>query len=226
MGCGGSCTGRWQWRWRCLPQPVRSRSGPAPSSGPTRIRRAFSGGPPCTLKSNGEFIISWAGAGAQDTSSYGTFAQRYDAAGAPQGAEFLINTYTPSFQFGPIGASDRNGNFVVVWGSLDQDGNEYGVFAQRFAANGTPRGAEFQVNTFTMGGQGSSYYFLEHNTAVAMAPNGTFVVVWGSYADYQDGSYGSVHGQRYDAAGVRLGAEFQVNTYTTGYQFGPVGGDA
>ena len=51
------------------------------------------------------------------------FAQRYDAAGAPQGAEFRVNTYTPSFQFGPIAASDPNGNFVVVWGSY-QDGND------------------------------------------------------------------------------------------------------
>ncbi len=177
--------------------------------------------PDAHMKSNGDFIISWAGFGAQDTSAYGTFAQRYDAAGTAVGAEFLINTYTPGYQFRPISASDRNGNFVVVWGSMNQDGDYYGVFGKRFAANGTPRGAEFQVNTITAGGQGASFYFLTQNSGVSMAPNGNFVVVWGSYYANQDGSLGGVHGQRFDASGTRVGAEFLINTYTTGYQFSP-----
>ena len=95
------------------------------------------------------------------------------------------------------------------------------MFGQRYDAAGVRRGGEFQVNTYTTGGQGSSYYFLEQNSGVAMGPSGNFVVVWGSYLDSQDGSDGSVHGQRYDASGARVGAEFQVNSYTTGFQFGP-----
>jgi hypothetical protein len=173
------------------------------------------------VKSNGDFIVAWAGFGAQDTGNYGVFGQRFDAAGVPQGAEFGINTYTPSFQFRPLPASDRKGNFVIVWGSLGQDGDAYGVFGQRYDAAGVRVGAEFQVNSFTTGGQGTSYYFLESNTAVSMAPNGNFVVVWGSYYDNQDGSYGGVFGQRFNSSGARVGAEFQINSYTTGYQFGP-----
>jgi hypothetical protein len=30
-----------------------------------------------------------------------------------------------------------------------------------------------------------------------------------------------VHGQRFNASGARVGGEFQINTYTTGYQFSP-----
>jgi hypothetical protein len=177
--------------------------------------------PDVRVHANGEFIVTWLGYGAQDASSYGVFAQRYDVAGAPLGGEFRVNTYTTSYQFRPLVASDRRGNFVVVWSSYTQDGSAYGVFGQRFDALGNPRGGEFQVNSYTTGGQGSSYNFVEQNSAVAMAPGGSFVVVWGSYYDNQDGSKGSVHGQRYDANGARLGAEFQVNTYTTDYQFGP-----
>ena len=173
------------------------------------------------VKANGDFIVVWAGFGAQDASNYGVFGQRFDAAGVMLGNEFGINTYTPSYQFRPLPASDRKGNFVIVWGSLGQDGDAYGVFGQRYDAAGARVGAEFQVNSFTTGGQGASYYFLENNSAVAMAPNGNFVVAWGSYYDNQDGSYGSVHGQRFDASGARVGAEFQINSYTTGYQFGP-----
>src|SRR4029450_8469708 len=100
------------------------------------------------IKANGDFIVAWAGFGAQDASQYGVFGQRFDVAGTPQGAEFGINTYTPSFQFRPLPASDRKGNFVIVWGSLGQDGDAYGVFGQRYDANGVRRGAEFQVNSF------------------------------------------------------------------------------
>ena len=175
-------------------------------------------------KANGDFIVTWGGFGPLDSSFYGVSGQRYDAAGTPQGAEFGVNTYTTNYQFLPLAASDRRGNFVIVWGSYFQDGSYYGVFGQRFNAAGAKVGGEFQVNSYTLGGQGSSFYFLENNTAVAMAPGGNFVVVWGTYydqADGQDGDLGAVFGQRYDASGVRVGGEFRVNTYTTGYQAAP-----
>ena len=178
--------------------------------------------PAIHVKKNGEFIVSWTGQNTTlDGSAYGTFAQRYAANGVAQGAEFRVNTFTQSYQFRPAVASDKAGNFVVAWSSYNQDGSYYGMFGQRFAANGAPVGGEFMVNTFTAGGQGSSFYFLENNHDVAMAANGDFVVVWGSYGANQDGSYSSVHGQRFAANGTRRGSEFQINTITTGYQFSP-----
>ena len=177
--------------------------------------------PDVHIQANGDFVVAWTGVNPLDPNAYGAFGQRYDVTGAPIGGEFRINSYTPSFQFRPVVASDAKNNFVVVWSSYLQDGDQYGVYAQRYAANGTPSGAEFRVNTFTGGGQGASYYFLEQNHAVSMAPNGNFVVVWGSYDANQDGDGPSVHGQRFSAAGVALGTEFQINTYTGGYQFGP-----
>jgi hypothetical protein len=178
--------------------------------------------PDVHIKRNGDFVVTWTGFNATlDSSGYGVFGQRYDVTGAPVGAEFRINTTTQDYQFRPVAASDKAGNFVVVWSSYLQDGDAYGVFAQRFAANGTAVGAEFQVNSYTTGGQGASYYFVEQNHQVAMAPNGNFVVVWGSYGPGQDGSLSSVHGQRFDRNGARLGGEFQINTRTTGYQFSP-----
>lgn len=69
-------------------------------------------------------------------------------------------------------------------------------------------GPEFQVNTYTTDGQ--------LRPSVASDENGNFVVVWESS---QDGSGGSIVGQRYDNSGSPLGGEFQINTYTTGDQF-------
>jgi hypothetical protein len=53
---------------------------------------------------------------------------------------------------------------------------------------------------------------------VAQAANGSFVVVW----DATSGASGyDVLGQRFDPTGSKVGGEFQVNTYTTGYQWRP-----
>ncbi len=124
------------------------------------------------------------------------------------GGEFQINTYATGTQDAPSVASDRDGNFIVVWVSVGQDGSSGGVFGQRYDAAGNALGAEFQVNSFTTGTQ--------QEPSVTLHSQGNFVVVWRS--DGQDGSSGGVFGQRYDASGTSLGSEFRVNTYTTGLQ--------
>jgi hypothetical protein len=118
-------------------------------------------------------------------------------------------------------AADPAGNFVVVWDSY-QDGHGSGVFAQRYDSAGSPLGGEFQVNTFTLdnqgyGGNGDGGV---RGVAVATDAAGNFVIAWDSgYSDYpQDGHYWGIFAQRYDSSGTPVGAEFQVNTYTTGSQ--------
>ena len=73
------------------------------------------------------------------------------------------------------------------------------------AALAVPLGIEFQVNTFTTGAQSFG--------EVAVAGNGVFVVVWTDFV--RDGSGTGIFGQRFDSAGGRVGADFQVNSYTT-----------
>jgi len=177
------------------------------------------GWPDVHYQANGNFIVTWGGVTPLD-GSYGVLAQRYDAAGTPLGGQFRVNTYTPNYQYRPLTSSDAKGNFVVVWGSQYQDGDGYGVFAQRYDANGAPRGGEFQVNTYTTGYQGSSYLYLINNTGVAMNASGNFIVVWGSYSN-GTGNFSAIEGQRFDANGVRVGTEFRINTSTAGYRGSP-----
>ena len=68
--------------------------------------------PAVAMDAAGNFVVAWAGAGQGD--SIGIFAQRYDSAGAPQGGEFRVNTYTPDGQDAPAVAMDADGDFVVV----------------------------------------------------------------------------------------------------------------
>jgi hypothetical protein len=155
----------------------------------------------------GNFVVVWESAG-QDGSSYGVFGQRFDSAGAPLGPEFRVNTYTNLQQGYPSLAVGESGDFVVVWSSNGPDGQDYGVFGQRYAGSGAPLGAEFQINTYSTGYQA--------HPSVAIRSSGQFVVVWTSYA--QDGASAGVFGQRFDASGVPAGPEFRVNSYTTGHQ--------
>jgi hypothetical protein len=111
-------------------------------------------------------------------------------------------------------ASAPDGRFVVVWSSGSQfETNGTNVFGQRYDSAGAPAGPEFLVNSYTTGAQGLP--------AVAMAPDGRFVVVWDSSLADQDGSLSGVFGQRYDSAGVAVGPEFRVNSYTTASQSWP-----
>ena len=63
-----------------------------------------------------------------------------------------------------------------------------------------------QVNTFIANDQ---YYPFVARLAGGNA--GSYVVVWQS--NLQDGNGWGIHGQRYNAQGVQVGTEFQVNTY-------------
>jgi hypothetical protein len=79
----------------------------------------------------GNFAVLWHGDGPGDTD--GVFGRYYLAPGTPAGPEFLVNTHTASDQGYASVAMAADGDFVVAWESEDQDGEDDGAFAQRFA---------------------------------------------------------------------------------------------
>jgi hypothetical protein len=138
----------------------------------------------------GGFVVVWWSA-LQDGGAAGVFGQRYASSGAPLGPEFRVNTYTTGGQYVPAVTSDSDGNFVIVWHSMMQDGSDSGVFGQRYANSGSPLGAEFRVNTYTP--------FDQFFPSVAADAFGNFVVVWAS--ERQDDPnifFHGVFGQRYN----------------------------
>ena len=160
----------------------------------------------------GNFVVVWEGGYSQDGSGIGVFGQRFDATGAPVGAEFQVNTYTDERQQDAAVAADTAGDFVVAWESRFLPGdNNYGIAARRFDATGAALGTQFQVNTYTTTQQ--------FDPAIAADGAGNFVVVWTGYQDY--GSSKGIFAQRFSNAGAALGGEFRVNTFTTGAQAYP-----
>jgi hypothetical protein len=167
--------------------------------------------PSVATDGSGRFVIAWTGVNNQDGDSGGVFGQRYDASGVRAGGEFRINTYTTGFQGDVAVDADTAGNFVVVWTSYGQDGDQAGVFGQRYDAAGTPLGGEFQVNTYTTSYQSAS--------VVAWNGQDEFVVTWTDMS--QEGSAQGIFARRFTGDGASLGPEFRVNAYTTSTQITP-----
>ena len=171
--------------------------------------------PAVAIDADGNFVVVWESnlSGGTDV-DFSVQGQRYASDGAALGGQFQVNTYTTSTQASPSVAVDADGDFVVVWasdGSQGTDSARSSIQGQRYASDGSTRGAEFQVNSFTTGRQ--------RYPAVALAPDGDFVVVWQSNGSPDtDSASSSIQGQRFASDGSVLGGQFQVNSYTTSSQ--------
>jgi hypothetical protein len=163
--------------------------------------------------SAGNFVVVWESFYQATPAGTSIHGQRFAGSGSPAGPEFRVNTYVSSTttQRSPSVNANPLGDFVAVWQS-EQDGSVTGIYGQRYASSGAPLGPEFRVNTYTSGYQAIP--------DVALDASGNFVVVW--LSDAQDGSTEGIFGQRYASTGAPLGAEFRVNTYTTGGQTAPL----
>jgi len=143
----------------------------------------------------GGFVVVWTsdGSSGADTDGDSVQGQRFLASGAPLGPQFEINTYTTEFQSSPRVVADETGGFVVVWSSSGSYGTDDGssVQGRRYAADGSPQGGEFQVNTYTTSLQG--------RPALSLDSSGRLVVVWRSFGSSGNDLDGfSVQGQRYE----------------------------
>ena len=171
--------------------------------------------PTVTALASGGFAVSWndqSGSGG-DASSGAVKAQIFDAAGAKLGAEFLVNTTTAGLQTEPSIAELAGGGFVISWAdSPSTPGSPgYEIRAQRFDAAGAKLGGEIMVNATTAANQ-------TFPSTAALAGGG-FVVSWtDASATGGDTSGSAIRAQMFDAAGVKVGGEFLVNTTTGGSQ--------
>jgi uncharacterized repeat protein (TIGR01451 family) len=166
--------------------------------------------PAIGMDADGNFVITWH-SNLQDGSGYGIFAQRFSAAEVPQGLEFQVNSYTSNAQGNATVAMAPNGDFTVVWQSQGQDaGVAWGVYAQRYFADGSTDGAEFRVN--------SEFPQDQAMPSAAMDSQGNLVVVFQGYGSSD--SYG-IHGRLYDSSGTALSTAFLVHDVTADIESAP-----
>jgi Ca2+-binding RTX toxin-like protein len=144
------------------------------------------------------------------------YAKRYRADGAAVGTVFQVNrSFYDVYPSAPSSAASvaalSDGGWIVGWQSQGQDGSGFGVYAQRYGADGAVGGARFRVNTHVDEDQ--------FNLSVAALGDGGWIVAWQSQG--QDGSGAGIYAQRYGADSAAAGAEFRVNSETHGDQENP-----
>ena len=202
---------------------------------------------------DGNYVVVWTRYGADnpdDPAGAGIYMRLYDHEDNPIGGEVQVNTYTEGDQRNPAVAMDADGDFIVVWESIDGGSgnfnadNTYDIYARRFSAAGTAREFnEYRVNSELTGHQ--------VNPAVAVDDSGNFAIVWATAG--QDFSfYNDVKGQMFRAVpfihpddtpneihakylnpsfdDLRAGTEFLVNSFdvpgvgaigTSGFEINP-----
>ncbi len=147
---------------------------------------------------DGEFVAVWNGYEAFYGFSTDIYSRRIDTMDAPDAAgPTRVNIFTSSFDTSSRLARAGDGSFLVVWSTHSPPGDEErGIRGRFLAPDGTPRGEEFRVNTFTTGNQ--------LGPEVEVSDDGkTFLVVW--YTESGPGSDTddfSISGQRFQIGGI------------------------
>jgi len=135
-------------------------------------------------------------------------AQAYDVAGHAVGGELMVNSYATGSQRTPAVTATPDGEFLVVWSGWGADG--FGTQVRWLSSAGVPLGSEFLV---------SSPAANAVSPDVDAGPGGDIVVAWHAGFDgTNDTSSFRVEARRLDGDGLPVGAEFEVNQYTTDQQ--------
>ena len=167
--------------------------------------------PSISIMPNNSFVVTWESWGQDQNNSYGIYGQVFSSQIVPIGTEFQVNTYTENNQwFSDVVTTSDNG-FIVVWCSWEQDGNDGGIYAQRFDNNGLKIASEVLINTT------SSFY--QWLPKISRLSNDGYAIVWSSWK--QDGNREGVYIKFFDDDFNIVSFESKVNETTMGFQWEP-----
>ncbi len=151
--------------------------------------------PNVAVAADGSFLIGWTERDmVNQANSLDVYARLVSSVGTG-GAVVRGNTHVYGDQYAPR-ISAINGDYLVVWTSLGQDGSREGVYGQFLHEDGSFVGTEIRVNITTVSQQ--------MQPAVASDGVDQFLVVWTSYTGISTGF--DLYGQRYVNAAAVLNA--------------------
>ena len=168
---------------------------------------------------DGSAIITWASYG-EDGSLWGVYARRLTPKGTAIKAdnddsakEFLVTQYTNYNQRNPAVATLANGNYVIAWVSeQERFAGSVDVYARIFTPDGVPVTDEIPLNSGTDPCA---------NPAVAALNDGGFTAVWAQKDMVVATNGWDIWGRAFSADGSPEVADFRINTYLYGDQYGP-----
>ena len=136
---------------------------------------------------DGGYVVTWSSA-YQDGSAFGVYSRRYDASGSALTGEIQVNTSTAGDQYDPTISALPDGGYVIAWTSTLQDGSGSGVYAQRFAADGTRVGSALGLEG---NAQGNVLDWAGTASVVLRGHEGNDTLVGGAGNDTLQGGEGS-----------------------------------
>ena len=174
--------------------------------------------PRVAARDGGGFVVVWesSASGGSDADRSSIQGRLFAADGLPVGEDFQVNAVTVGDQLRPSVATLKDGSFIVAWhgaGPTGSDVDRFSVQARHFAADGSAEGGQFQVNATTSDNQ----WFI----SVAPWADG-FVAAWQSDSSSgSDMSGSSIQVRSFVAGDMRLGGDFQANSWVADDQFLP-----
>ncbi len=160
-----------------------------------------------TALTGGGYVVTWTSAATTGTDIY----QRVYSSSGVGGAETRANSYTNGYQIYSSTIAMPDGGYVSAWTSSFQDGDNFGVFARRFSADGSPIFGEIQLASSTVGAQ----HLVNLTPLGGVYGAGSFVAVW---SDNHGTANEDIRLRIIDSNFNTVGTEISVNTYTTGRQ--------
>lgn len=176
--------------------------------------------PAAARLSGGKFIIAWTDYSGKQPDDYSTAvrARVFNASGAPQGKDFVVNSSTIFTQELPEAIGLKDGGAIVAWdddSGKRGDGSQYAVHAQRFAGSGGKAGKEQRLNRITL--------WTQYHQAIDATKSGGYVAVWEDWSGTgpDTSTVCDIRGQIFSVEGKRIGPEFRANTITQSAQTFP-----
>jgi hypothetical protein len=162
---------------------------------------------------DGGAIVAWASYG-QDGSMWGVYARKISGKGVCSPAkEFRANQTTAYNQRKPAVATLAGGDYVIAWVSERQRSSaSVDIYARIFSGAGTPVTGEILINS------GSDPC---DTPDVAPLGDGGFTVVWAQKDMAVATNSWDIWGRAFTASGSPEVADFRINTFLYGDQYGP-----
>ena len=157
--------------------------------------------PKILVRNGADAVVVWQSDGRRvGPAGDGIFSRLVSpATGQPSTGETKLSS-VPGLAANPAIAGAANGGFAVAWEAAD--GSSQGVYARLFAKSGSPRGAEFRVNTTVQGLQRRPALTADSNT-------GGWLMIWQGQAGSIKDSH--IYGQFLGAGGSFIGPQVRVS---------------
>ncbi len=180
-----------------------------------KIVNAFSQDSAIAVLNNGNFVVTWSDHGQDRDFNKTIYGQLFTPSAIKIGKNFQVSRYlnTDDSVSAPAITALSDGGFVITWRHRNASGYlwpyewNYEILGQQYTSSGIKNGTEFQVSWHS-----NTHDIVDYPDIFAFNDDGFIITYSYSKYDFLNRNYVSnVFGQKYSMAGVKNGAEFQVN---------------